>query len=126
MLEFEWDEQKNLSNIRKHGIDFAEAPDIFRMPVVSRLDDRKEYGEDRYIGIGYMEKSEQIGSMEETGVEVSASIRLMVTLVFTYRDDKIRIISIRKANKEERNIYEEKAEAAWRRNEGWFLIGGHG
>jgi len=49
VMRFEWDEQKNKTNIRKHGLDFADAPEIFDEPTVVRLDTRQDYGEDRWI-----------------------------------------------------------------------------
>jgi len=53
-MEFEWDEKKNLENIRKHGLDFTDARQVFQNPVLVKLDDREDYGEDRWIGIGTM------------------------------------------------------------------------
>ena len=53
-MKFEWDEAKNEANIRKHGIDFRDVVDMFNHPMVIGLDTRKEYGEDRWIGIGLM------------------------------------------------------------------------
>ncbi len=44
-MRFEWDEKKRLSNIRKHGIDFADVPSIFELDTVTVIDDRFEYGE---------------------------------------------------------------------------------
>lgn len=46
-MKFEWDPEKNSENIQKHGIDFADAIDVFRHPMLTGLDDRKNYGEDR-------------------------------------------------------------------------------
>jgi uncharacterized DUF497 family protein len=46
-MQFEWDEQKNLANIRKHGFSFADAWEIFDAPMLVDLDDRRNYGEDR-------------------------------------------------------------------------------
>jgi hypothetical protein len=51
-MKFAWDEQKNQSNIRKHGFSFADAWEIFAAPMLIDLDDRFDYGEDRWIGIG--------------------------------------------------------------------------
>lgn len=88
-MQFEWDEDKNEENIRKHGFDFADAWQAFHNPMIVRHDDRVHYGEDRWIGIGMM----------SNGVPV--------VLVFTERDrGMIRIISMRKAIKNERTKYE--------------------
>ena len=53
-MQFEWNESKNLSNIQKHGIDFADVPAMFEREMLSRLDDRFDYGEERWIGIGFI------------------------------------------------------------------------
>lgn len=51
-MEFIWDEQKNGTNMVKHGFDFADAEFVFQSKLLVRPDSRKEYGEDRYQGIG--------------------------------------------------------------------------
>ena len=43
-MRFEWDDAKNQVNIRKHGLDFADAWEIFNMPMLIASDDRKDYG----------------------------------------------------------------------------------
>lgn len=53
-MRFEWDDEKNKSNIRKHGFDFADAWEIFEAPLLAGLDDRMDYGEDRWIGVGLL------------------------------------------------------------------------
>lgn len=88
-MQFEWDEAKNLENIRKHRIDFADVPDMFDGSMLVELDERTDYGEDRWIGIGFL----------RNGVAV---------VVWTERqDDVIRIISARRANRYERQRFEE-------------------
>lgn len=88
-MHFEWDEQKNKTNILKHGFDFTDAWEIFEAPMFTALDTKEEYGEDRWIGIGFLRES-------------------IVVIVFTERDDDtIRIISLRKALKHERIKFEE-------------------
>jgi uncharacterized protein len=88
-VDFEWDEQKNDENIRKHGIDFADVPEIFNAPMLIDLDDRSEYGEERWIGIGLLR-------------------HIAAVVIFTERvNDTIRIISARKATKYERQRYEQ-------------------
>jgi len=88
-MYFEWDEKKNKENIRKHGLDFADAWEVFTGPSLTNLDTREDYGEDRWVGIGYIR-----------GV--------VVVFVFIERDeDTIRIISLRKALKHERIRFEE-------------------
>jgi uncharacterized protein len=88
-VNFEWDEDKNQENIRKHGFDFADAWEIFEAPMRTALDTRKEYGEARWNGIGLLGNR-------------------IVVVVFTERvEDTIRIISLRKALKHERKKFEE-------------------
>jgi uncharacterized protein len=86
---FEWEEKKNKENIRKHGLDFADAWEIFEAPMLTDLDTREDYGEDRWFGIGFLRER-------------------VVVILFTERDeDTIRIISVRKAQKHERIQFEE-------------------
>jgi uncharacterized DUF497 family protein len=87
-MTFEWDEPKNRTNIRKHGYSLSEAEEMFHRVLLVRPDVREEYGESRWIGIGM--------------------IRDRVAFVaFVERpNDTIRIISLRKANHEERQEYE--------------------
>ena len=88
-MEFEWNENKNGENIRKHGFDFADAWQVFENPLLVKLDDRTDYGEDRWTGIGMMSNG------------------IVIVFVFTERDQEtIRIISMRKATKNERAKYE--------------------
>lgn len=88
-MQFEWDEAKNLENIRKHEIDFADVPEMFDRSMLVELDDRFDYGEDRWFGIGLL----------GNGVAV---------VVWTERqNDVIRIISARRANRHERKKLEQ-------------------
>ena len=86
-MNFEWDEQKNEVNIGKHGFDFADAQEIFNGPILEGVDRREDYGEDRYIGFGFIRNT-------------------VVVVVYTERGDTIRIISLRKALKHERSEFE--------------------
>lgn len=87
-MRFEWDEEKNKANIRNHGFDFADAWEIFLAPVLVALDDRENYGEDRWIGIGLLRT------------------RVVVVLYTERSEETIRVISLRKALTHERNQYE--------------------
>jgi uncharacterized protein len=88
VMKFEWDEQKNLENIRRHGIDFHDVPSIFQYYVLIDLDDRHDYGEERWLGIRMLRNS-------------------LAVVVFTERDNEIiRLISVRQANKYERQKYQ--------------------
>lgn len=84
-MRIEWDEQKNQANIRKHALDFADAREVFQRPILRALDERKEYGEDRWIGLGLLD------------------LFRVVVVVFTQPDEEtVRIISMRKALSHER------------------------
>ncbi|MEQ1764535.1 MAG: BrnT family toxin [Pyrinomonadaceae bacterium] len=89
-MQFEWDEDKNRENIRKHGLDFADAVELFEGPMWIRPDLRFDYGESRFIGIG------AIGNR-------------IILVAFTEVDhDTIRIISLRRAKKNERSKLEKR------------------
>ena len=51
-MKFTWDEGKNRGNRQKHGVDFADVPTMFDLPMVTFPDQKKEYGEGRWVGIG--------------------------------------------------------------------------
>ncbi|MDZ8224532.1 MULTISPECIES: BrnT family toxin [unclassified Nostoc] len=88
-MQFEWDETKNLENIRKHRIDFADVPGMFNNSMLIELDERFDYGEDRWIGIGFL----------GNGVAV---------VVWAERQNNIiRVISARRANRYERQRLEQ-------------------
>jgi len=84
-VNFEWDDTKRKSNIKKHGIDFINAQMIFAGYTLTIEDDRYDYGEERFVTFGILEGR-------------------VVVVVHTETENLIRIISIRKATK-----YEEKA-----------------
>jgi uncharacterized DUF497 family protein len=88
-MTFEWDETKRLTNLRKHGIDFADVPLIFNGYIVTFEDDRFDYGEQRLITLGLLQGK-------------------VVVVVHTEREELIRIISVRKATKNEQQIYFEQ------------------
>jgi len=88
-MKFEWDKQKNKANIEKHGLNFSDAHKVFEFPMLVRIDDREDYGEDRWIGIGLM-------------------VMRVVVIVFTGpKENTIRIISFRKATTDECRRYEQ-------------------
>ena len=87
-LEFEWHKAKAEANCQTHGISFGLARTVFRDPfALELLDDREDYGEDRFLMIG----------MAEGGV--------LVFVAYTVRGERIRIISARRATKDERDEY---------------------
>jgi uncharacterized protein len=88
-VEFEWDEEKNQENIRKHSLDFADAWEIFEAPMLAALDTKTDYGEHRWTAIGFLGNR-------------------IVVVVFSERGEDItRIISLRKALKHERRKFED-------------------
>ena len=90
--EFEWDDAKAEANFRKHGVRFEHAADACEDPfALIELEDSQDYGEDRYALIG----------RAAGGV---------ITVIFTERDERIRIISAREANFHERRDYHRAAQ----------------
>ncbi len=86
-MKFEWDEEKRQINLQKHGIDFLDAAECFEAAMYVRLDTRRDYGENRFVAIGLL-RSE------------------VVTVVYTMRGETIRLISLRRATRTEKGIYE--------------------
>lgn len=85
-MEYDWDENKRLENIHKHGIDFVGCEAVFDGYTITVEDDRFPYGERRYITFGLLEDR-------------------VVIVAHTETEDVIRIISIRKAKRHEQEIY---------------------
>jgi hypothetical protein len=88
-MNFDWYERKNELNIEKHGFDFADANRVFDLPMVVELDERDDYGEDRWIGTGMLDG------------------RVVVVIYTEFDEETIRIISLRKALSHERKRYEQ-------------------
>ena len=92
-IQFDWDPKKAAENVKKHGVTFEEARDVFRDPLaIELLDDREAYGEDRFVLIG-MTRS-----------------RVLV-VVYVLREQRNRIISARRAEPNERRAYHEQDHA---------------
>ena len=85
-MAFEWDPEKAAENLRLHGIAFEDATHIFDGPTVEAADTREDYGEDRFLAFGVVQ-----------GIELA--------VVYTEREDAIRLISARRATKHERKAY---------------------
>ena len=91
-MRYDWDEGKRRSNLRKHGIDFADAVDVFDGLTVTLEDTRFDYGETRFLTLGLLRTH-------------------LVVIVHTETEEVIRIISVRKATKnEEIHYYQEIAD----------------
>lgn len=83
---YEWDEKKEDENIKKHGIDFETATLIWESMTLSERDGRFDYGEERFVALGEID--------ERT-----------IAVVYTWRQGNRRIISARKASRDERKRY---------------------
>ncbi len=86
-MDFEFDPEKSQSNQEKHGVDFIEAQRLWEDPHLLEVQ-AKSTDEPRFLLVGVMD-----------GKHWSA--------VVTYRDDAVRIISVRRSRKEEVRLYEE-------------------
>lgn len=91
-MKFEWDEAKNRANIQKHGVDLADAEEMFRGVLVVDPDIREDYGEKRWVGLG------MIGG------------RIAYVVFSEAKPEVIRIISLRKASRRECKQYEKAIE----------------
>jgi uncharacterized DUF497 family protein len=85
-MDSEWDQAKRQANILKHGIDFVDAIKIFAGQFIETTDLRRDYGEQRLIASG----------------ELSGEI---VRIVYTWRGQRRRIITARRARRDERRAY---------------------
>lgn len=83
-MEFEWDEEKNRANILKHKVSFGRVAQILKNPVFTKVDQRQDYGETRFVSIG------------SVGDEC-------LVVVHTLRGPKVRIISAWKGGQDERS-----------------------
>ena len=87
---YEWDEAKNRTNFAKHGLHFADAEEVLTGPCVTFVDDRFDYGEKRVISLGLLAGRVVIVAHAPRGEGIT------------------RIISMRKANRREQKIYQER------------------
>ena len=89
-MNYQWNPEKADVNLNKHGIDFADAVGVFEDEWALTLAEQTNAGEQRFVSIG----TDFLGRV--------------VVVVYTYRRDDIRLISARRATKNERNVYERK------------------
>ncbi len=87
----EWDEEKSQANLEKHGLSFEDALKVLAGDTVTIPDERYDYGEDRLISLGRLEGR-------------------VVVVVHVARLGKTRIISMRKANAREQEIYQKRLD----------------
>jgi uncharacterized DUF497 family protein len=85
-MQCTWDEAKRRTNLRKHGLDFVDAPTVFTGPTFTFEDDRFAYGEQRFITLGLLRGRG-------------------VVIAHTENDDEVHIISMRKGTKREQTTY---------------------
>lgn len=97
-IHFEWDAEKAEANLRKHGVSFETAMQVFGDPLLVSVQDRIEGGERRWQTIG------AVGGL------------ILLLVAHTWRDDDgdeiIRIISARRADGKERKRYEQGGREA--------------
>ena len=84
-MTFTWNENKRQRNLGKHGLDFAHAYKVFEGATFTFEDTRFNYTEQRFITVGLLDN--------------------VVVIVHTETEEEIRIISMRKANKHEQQLY---------------------
>ncbi|MDX2216952.1 MAG: BrnT family toxin [Oculatellaceae cyanobacterium bins.114] len=89
-MEFEWSPDKAALNLEKHGVSFQEASTVFDDPLsVTFPDPDHSIGENRYVIIGV------------------SRFRQLLVVAHTDREQKVRVISARKATRQEKRFYEE-------------------
>ena len=87
--EFEWDDEKAKSNLKKHSVSFEEGATIFNDQGIATISDPDHSDdEERYISIG------------------KSVIKRLLSIIHTYRKERIRLISARKATRAEKDNYE--------------------
>ncbi len=85
-MKIAWDEAKRRANLRKHGLDFADAEDVFAGITYTIEDRRFEYGEQRFVTLGMLRDA-------------------VIVIAHTETPGRIRIISMRKATRYEQILY---------------------
>jgi uncharacterized protein len=87
-MRFHFDPAKAANNLRKHGVSFADAEGVFFDPLAIHREDPDAEGEERFVAVG-------LGSAGQC-----------LVVVYTLRDDEIRVISVRRATRREARDYE--------------------
>jgi len=85
-VRIEWDEAKRRTNLRRHGLDFADAEAVFSGYTVTMEDVRRDYGEQRFLSFGLLQDR-------------------VIAIAHTETQEVIRVISMRKASKHEERSY---------------------
>ena len=85
-MRFSWHEPKRQITLKKRGLDFAHAEQVFMGPTFTFEDDREDYDEQRWVSLGLLQEK-------------------VVVIVHTESEDKIRVISMREADKDEQILF---------------------
>ena len=85
-MRFTWCEPKRRANLKKHGVDFTDAEQVFAGPTFTFEDDREDYGEQRWVTLGLL--GEQV-----------------MVIVHTENADEIHVLSMRKADNDEQLLF---------------------
>lgn len=85
-MRFSWHEPKRQTTLKKRGLDFAQAEQVFMGPIFTFEDDRQDYGEERWVTLGLLREK-------------------VVVIVHTESEDEIRVISMREADKDEQLLF---------------------
>lgn len=88
-MKFIWDEKKRRADILKHGFDFVDSEEVFEGVTLTLDDDRFEYGQERFITLGFLRGT-------------------VVVIAHTENGNEFRVISMRKATRYEQKIYFER------------------
>lgn len=85
-MRFTWHEEKRRLTLQNRGMDFADAEIVFGGPTFTFEDDRRDYGEVRFVSLGLLHGK-------------------VVVIVHTESDEEIRVISMREAEKDEQRLF---------------------
>jgi uncharacterized DUF497 family protein len=89
-INYRWDPAKAEANVKKHGVEFADAVGVFDDPTAITIEDLDAEGEQRFLSMG----------MDVLG--------RIIVVAYTYRGEDVRLISARKASKKEVRVYEKR------------------
>jgi uncharacterized DUF497 family protein len=89
-MNYQWDPAKAEANVKKHGVEFADAVGVLADPTAITIEDPQAEGEQRFLSMG----------MDVLG--------RIIVVAYTYRGDEVRLISARKASKKELRVYEKR------------------
>lgn len=92
-MKLEWDDAKRSATLSERGLDFSDAEFIFTGRCVTMPDQRKDYGEVRYLTFGELQER-------------------VVVICWTWRGENLRVISMRKANEREIQAYRQRLESS--------------